>query len=77
MPTVEQKQDVEYVVLDIAGAIAGLGAPITITSSLRQVDIIRLRLNDGAQALAFHPASLVLAITRRHANLDQIFSNFY
>jgi hypothetical protein len=39
MPTVEQKQDVEYVVLDIAGAIAGLGAPITITSSLRQVGI--------------------------------------
>jgi hypothetical protein len=36
-----------------------------------------LQLNDGAQVLAFRPASLVLATTRRHANLDQIFSNFY
>jgi hypothetical protein len=39
MPTVEQKQDVEYLILDIAGAIAGLGAPLTITSSPRQVEI--------------------------------------
>jgi hypothetical protein len=39
MPTVEQKQDVEHVVLDIAGAIAGLGAPLTITTSPRQVEI--------------------------------------
>jgi hypothetical protein len=80
MPTVEQKQDVEYVVLDIAGAIAGSAhrSPSPARPGRSRSELyIRLQLNYGAQALAFRPTSLVFAITRRHTNLDQIFSNFY